>query len=126
MQVTKPPRLALLRPFFDPKHTDFCKHISLQPYIINLLPHSPKNLLNMLPCLLVPLLLCLPFTLSANNLFTRQFVNLSNPFVLSTQHQYAQRYQLPVHFPLGKHDAYLRHLPYGNQETYSDALTRAG
>lgn len=130
MQVTRPPRLALLRPFFDPKRTDFCKHISPHPTLSTgyFPPSKPVKHVTLSPCPLVTLspITLSPITLSASNLFTRQLVNLSDPFVLSTQYQYAQRYQSPVHFPLGKHDAYLRHLPYGNQETYSDALTRAG
>ena len=126
LQVARPLKTALLRPFFDLKYNIFCKHISLQPYIINWLPHPPKKPVKhvtLSPCPPVTLSL---LTLSTSNLFTCQLVNLSNSFVLSTQHQYALRYQLPVHFPLGKHDAYLRHLPYGNQETYSDVLTLMG
>ena len=56
----KTTKTAFLRPFFDLKCNIFCKHISPLPYIINLLPPPPPNLLNMLLCLLVPLLLCLP------------------------------------------------------------------
>ena len=89
LQVTRPLRLALLRPFFDPKRTAFCKHISPLPYIINLLPHPPPkpvkyvtlspcppvtlSSLTLLPCLPLP---CPQATCSLVYLSTRQPVNL--------------------------------------------------
>ena len=76
-----------------------------------ILPPKPVKYVTLSPC---PLLPCLPLPYPQT---TCLLVNLSNPYVLSTQHQYAQRYQLPVHFPLGRHDAYLMHLPYDDQGT---------
>ena len=71
LQVTRPPRLALLRPFFDQKYNIFCKYISPSPYIINLLPHPPKKLVK--DVTLSPCPPCYPVSHYPvrSNLFTR-------------------------------------------------------